>query len=123
MTVEQLAEQYIDNHSAMLVKATKTATDLIEQAYIAGYNEAQNTITQCNRSALSGVKWHKVADGDLPDTDRTVLAVTQIGGNPNYAYLASYREDTELKWACWKNNMQREVVEPIAWCEIPTFTE
>lgn len=100
----------------------------VYEAYIAGYNEALEKVKDIKadyevykKSLQNGVKWHKVADGDLPDTDRTVLAITEIGGNPNYAYLASYREDMSLKWACWKNNMQREVVEPIAWCEIPRY--
>ena len=59
MTVEQLAEQWVDEWGICCRAENMNANQFAKQAYIAGYNEAQNTITQCNRSALSGVKWHK----------------------------------------------------------------
>ena len=83
---------------------------------------------------LAGLKagrpqWHKVADGDYPDTDRTVLAYSDDVVSGHYPYFAQYykgftnakKNGVDLNWNCWRNNMQRELVEPTVWCEIPTF--
>ena len=83
---------------------------------------------------LAGLKagrpqWHKVADGDYPDTDRTVLAYSEDVVSGHYPYFAQYykgftnakKNGVDLNWNCWRNNMQRELVEPTVWCEIPTF--
>ena len=120
MTVEQLAEQYAENvNLAFVADHTREA---FEQAYIAGYNEAQNTITQCNRSALSGVKWHKVADGDLPKECTDVLAIDILAGKPSEPSLYHFVTSDTWEWlpkriACLSNEQM------LAWCEIPTFTE
>ena len=74
-------------------------------------------------------QWHEVADGDYPDTDRTVLAYSDDVVSGHYPYFAQYykgftnakKNGVDLNWNCWRNNMQRELVEPTVWCEIPTF--
>ena len=108
MTVEQLAEQYAGNIE--LDTKWNNPRQVIEQAYIAGYNEAQNTITQCNRSALSGVKWHKVADGDLPNNTDNVLSDKGTIVYYNFTYDCWVDERTSVK-----------IDDVIAWCEIPKF--
>ena len=83
---------------------------------------------------LAGLKagrpqWHYVKDGDYPDTDRTVLAYSDDVVSGHYPYFAQYykgftntkENGVDLNWNCWRNNMQRELVEPTVWCELPTF--
>lgn len=109
MTVEQLAKQYTINNYELIEEGQRTDEKARKQAFIAGYAEAQNTIIQCNRSALSGVKWHKVADGDLPKECKMVLVYTKEFG---------------IDLDVWTGTeFEQSVTEPIAWCEIPTFTE
>ena len=102
MTVEQLAEQYAKDYLE-----TRKIFEMLTQAYIAGYNEAQ-----CNRSALSGVKWHKVAD-ELPISDKDKFYLIKDKWN---CYLIARYFNGE-----WSDYTTIEDV--IAWCEIPTFTE
>lgn len=56
-------------------------------------------------------KWHKVADGDLPNDDRIVS--DQEGNNVRYVKRLN-------KWFCRHRTCEAEV---IAWCEIPKYTE
>ena len=116
MTVEQLAEQYAENIE--LDTKWNNPRQVIEQAYIAGYAEAQNTITQCNRSALSGVKWHKVAD-ELPPNNWRGLIYTDTFKRIE-VIIGSYRNDNGNEWYM---NGYITTEPPIAWAEIPTFTE
>lgn len=76
-------------------------------------------------SIRSRVEWHNLKKNpkDLPDSNRPVFAVARVGGNRQYPYLAQYWKGSKVEWCCWRNNMQRELVEPDAWCEIPTFEE
>lgn len=117
MTVEQLAEQYAENIE--LDTKWNNPRQVIEQAYIAGYNEAQNIITQCNRSALSGVKWHKVAEGDLPPNNWRGLIYTDTFKRTE-VIIGSYRNDNGNEWYM---NGYITTEPPITWAEIPTFTE
>ena len=122
MTVEQLAEKWVDEWGICCRAENMNANQFAKQAYIAGYNEAQNTITQCNRSALSGVKWHKVADGDLPKECTDVLAIDILAGKPSEPSLYHFVTSDTWEWlpkriACLSNEQM------LAWCEIPTFTE
>ena len=70
-------------------------------------------------------RWHDLRKNpdDLPDSNRTVFAVARVGGNRQYPYLAQCWKGSKVEWCCWRNNMQRELVEPIAWCEVPQYTE
>ena len=110
MTVEQLAEKWVDEWGVCCRAENMNANQFAKQAYIAGYNEAQNTITQCNRSALSGVKWHKVADGDLPNNTDNVLSDKGTIVYYNFTYDCWVDERTSVK-----------IDDVIAWCEIPKF--
>ena len=54
MTEEEMAEaqNWVITNAKDYNLGDETAFDFAERAFLAGYNEAQNTITQCNRSAL-----------------------------------------------------------------------
>ena len=59
----------------------------------------------------------------VPKKFQYFLWACDCGGNRQYPYLAQYWKGSKVEWCCWMNNMQRELVEPDAWCEIPTFEE
>lgn len=56
-----------------------------------------------------GLKWHKVADGDLPPEDTDVLALLA----DNKIYMAHF----------YRRNVWDKIGPVIAWCEIPQYTE
>ena len=85
-----------------------------KQAYIAGYTEAQNTITQCNRMALrNGIQWHDLRKdpNDLPK-----------GYQENTKFLCSDTEGKTLMLIRYGSFCQGNI-DIIAWCEIPQFKE
>lgn len=95
--VEERAEQYVINNTDESVNSFNG--EQFQKAYIAGAKE-------------NGVKWHKVADGDLPkeeDLEMQVLCLTMEGYQ-----LLSLSSDPKPIFDYYK---------VIAWCEIPTFTE
>lgn len=53
-------------------------------------------------------KWHKVADGDLPDDNRTVL---DEAGDRFYYFRGHFYYESDSRYDC----------QPIAWCEIPQY--
>ena len=124
MKDEEMAEEYAGNISGLDINTTLMVAENKTDAYRLGIYEG----------FLAGLKagrpqWHKVADGDYPDTDRTVLAYSDDVVSGHYPYFAQYykgftnakKNGVDLNWNCWRNNMQRELVEPTVWCEIPTF--
>lgn len=59
------------------------------------------------------IKWHKVADGDLPESLMSVI--NQDGEKVVYNdYCKTWRYDDTNEYFC---------ATPIAWCEIPKFGE
>ena len=120
MTVEQLAEQYADNIN--LDTKWNNPRQVVEQAYIAGYAEAYmvravaqfaKELKKCDealqKKGYALVQWHKVADGDLPKECKMVLVYTKEFG---------------IDLDVWTGTeFEQSVTEPIAWCEIPAFTE
>ena len=70
---------------------------------------------------LAGLKagrpqWHKVADGDLPNTEREVL-IFMWG-----SYYLGYYKQYDGKDSSWHfEDFDEESEQVIAWCEIPTF--
>lgn len=92
-----------------------------KQAYIAGYTEAQNTITQCNRMALrNGIQWHDLRKDpkDLPNDDRIVY-VASLSSYEAKENVFDYMFDSWLG-DDWFYNAVNDV---IAWCENPQFKE
>lgn len=74
---EKLVEEYIKENGIY------TGDDIVKQAFLAGYHQAQNTITQCNRMALQGERWHYVKD-ELPEKKYDKVEVTVV-------YLNAYK--------------------------------
>lgn len=114
MTDEEMAEEYANNQVGC--GDGYYEWDDVKDGFLAGLKAGRP-------------QWHKVADGDYPDTDRTVLAYSDDVVSGHYPYFAQYykgftnekKNGVDLNWNCWRNNMQRELVEPTVWCEIPTF--
>lgn len=63
-------------------------------------------------------KWHKVADGDLPDTERKVLVFMWD------SYYLGYYKQYDGEDSSWHfEDFDEESEQVIAWCEIPKYTE
>ena len=62
-------------------------------------------------------KWHKVADGDYPPCEKdncTINVLTNLGDIAYYNYTLE----------CWvAEPSSAEIDPPIAWCEIPKYTD
>lgn len=140
MSIEERAEQYCDKVHAE--KSTYTPENPrvsnryslldVQEAYIAGYNDALEEIQKNGLALQSDMdktieqnfalkrelekvnKWHKVADGDLPN--KGVLCAVLLVNND--LILARLREDN-----VWTTNEHNAFENVIAWCEIPRFTE
>lgn len=76
-----------------------------------GYNKAREE---------NKLKWHKIADGDYPSYEEgnngnnTITVLTNEGDIAYYSY----------NYYCWiAEPSSVEIDPPIAWCEIPKFTE
>ena len=112
MTLEEKAEKYARKTKKVDWEGFDVDKEARKEGYIAGATE-------------NGIIWHDLRKNpdDLPDSNRTVFAVARVGGNRQYPYLAQYWKGSKVEWCCWMNNMQRELVEPDAWCEIPEFEE
>ena len=83
-----------------------------------GFNSKEPLGKIAVRTYLAGLKagrlkWHKVADGDLPKEDTTVLTCYQ--GRYAILYDVDYYCNKCFKW--------KDLRDIIAWCEIPKYTE
>jgi len=63
-------------------------------------------------------EWHKVADGDLPNTVREVLVFMW-----DSYYLGYYKPHNGEDSSWHFNDFDEKSEEVIAWCEIPQYTE
>ena len=62
-------------------------------------------------------QWHKIADGDYPPYDKCNCSINVF---TNSGHIAYYNYDDE----CWIEVFSViEINPPIAWCEIPKYTE
>ena len=76
----------------------------IEQAYLAGLKAGRP-------------EWNKVADGDYPPCEKGNYTINVLTNYGDIAYY-DYNED------CWiAEPSSVEIDPPIAWCEIPKYTE
>ena len=109
MTDEETAEEYakglcktctVDTCRYNIFQ-TCAIKESIKQAHLAGLN-------------ASRPKWHKVADGDLPNENKRYLCKIKgfVGGGISYECF-----DYDIEYSSWKNACG-DVIE---WCEIPTF--
>ena len=87
------------------------------ELYIAGYTDAQNTITQCNRMALSnGIQWHDLRKdpNDLPKESCSVLVAYEYDDK---TYTDNYINDKEKNIIGWESEYKEPYCSPrvIAW--------
>lgn len=94
---EKQAERYVNGIPIFADEGEGFSRTQMKQAYLAGLK-------------VGRPKWHKVADGDLPKDSRTVL---DERGNRFYYFRGHFYYESEsiFDW------------QPIAWCEIPKYTE
>lgn len=83
------------------------------------YEEGQSDYAALKQAHLAGLeagrpKWHKVADGDLPNENKRYLCKIKgfVGSGISYECF-----DYDTEYSSWKNACG-DVIE---WCEIPTF--
>lgn len=96
MTDEEMAEQYaVENWEHY--EEGQTDYKALKQAYLAGLKAGRP-------------KWHKVANGDLPDNTDSVLSDKGVIVYYNFTH------------ACWVDERASvEIDDVIAWCEIPKW--
>lgn len=98
MTDEEKAEKYAD----WFWGASPSTQRAIKQAFLAGLKAGKP-------------KWHKVADGDLPEYRYYVLV--SRGTRTDKALYNKYEE----KWYSYYDDDELDNV--TAWCEIPKYEE
>lgn len=87
-----------------------------DEAFIKGYRLSEKRIKELE-AQVEKMKWHKVADGDLPKEGVEVLnkdgdkVIYDAGGSQGWMAYSEY---------CGR---YVEVDEPVAWCEIPKYIE
>ena len=110
MTEEELAKEYVDKLYAEKV----SKEDYDKDGRILYRSE---DISDAFLNGLNGKKpkWHKVADGDLPKDEDYKWCISSNG----VYYVARYEE----LFVSWTSQEHKEVCCPIAWCEIPQYTE
>lgn len=129
MTVEERAKESWWNSE--VASGGMSSQENYVQGYIAGYkqgraDESINAVEQMNskikelhsdltHKGYAVIQWHKVADGDLPKENRSVISYVQT--SIGYEYIMAHH-NTE-----WYSDSGLKIEPPIAWTEIPTFTE
>ena len=99
MTDEEMAEEY-STENWEYYEDSKA----LKQAYLAGLKAGRP-------------QWHKVADGYYPPYDKCNCSINVF---TNSGHIAYYNYDDE----CWIEVVSViEINPPIAWCEIPKYTE
>lgn len=97
----------------ILNKAHDYARNNIERTEEGGYDiiEEMRFVNAYLAGAKDNVpQWHKVADGDLPEDNRVVL---DEAGDRFYYFRGHFYYENDSRFDC----------QPIAWCEIPTYSE
>ena len=100
MTYEEMAYEYAkyDDNGRVSVNDDKF------KAFLAGFKAGKP-------------KWHKVADGNYPPCEKGYYTVNVL---TNYGDIAYY----DYNDGCWiAEPSSVEIDPPIAWCEIPKYTE
>ena len=135
MTDEEMAEKYAKANVHYEIAKRENGTDYakevsnvtIKQAYLAGLKAGRETEREyVKNNAFTSMKeqglfpfgkWHKVADGDYPPYDKRNCIINVF---TNSGHIAYYNYDDE----CWIEVFSViEINPPIAWCEIPKYTE
>ena len=135
MTDEEMVEKYAKGNVHYEIAKRENGADYakevsnvtIKQAYLAGLKAGRETEREyVKNNAFTSMKeqglfpfgkWHKVADGDYPPYDKCNCSINVF---TNSGHIAYYNYDDE----CWIEVFSViEINPPIAWCEIPKYTE
>jgi hypothetical protein len=96
MTDEEMAKEYANPWETSLAYVS------VKEAFLAGLKAGKDMNVP--------IKWHKVADGDLPDNTDSVLSDKGVIVYYNFTH------------ACWVDERASvEIDEVIAWCELPKW--
>ena len=117
MTDEEMAEEYCNNEVPF------DTTENGEKLY------TENDLKYAHLAGLKAgrTKWHKVADGDLPEYGVEVL--DENGDKVRYemeGYAGYSGQLPSLSgWIAYSEYEERdvEIDAPVAWCEVPQYTE
>ena len=107
MTEDEMAKEYCNNEVPF------DTTDSGEKLY------TENDLKHAYLAGLKAgkPKWHKVADGDYPPSERGNYSINVLTDCGDIAY---YNYDME----CWiAEPSSAEINPPVAWCEIPKLEE
>ena len=107
MTDKEMAEKTVMSHAEKAIQEQIPYFEFAEQMFLAGLKAGKP-------------KWHKVADGDLPEDGKLVISnegsfVFYKFIKNDYSYWFEFRLNYDIKLSKWE--------EPTAWCEIPKYME
>ena len=107
--IKELARKYINSctkRAGFVILTEGIMNDFID-LFVAGFMKCLE---------LNEIKWHKVADGDLPKENKRYLCKIKgfVGSGISYECF-----DYDTEYSSWKNACG-DVIE---WCEIPKYTE
>lgn len=68
-------------------------------------------------------KWHKVADGDLPEEDKSIMIYAKLADGVAVGKRRKQGKVYEWYFATYDGTFCLRDKEVIAWCEIPKYTE
>lgn len=102
---KKMAEKWV-NMNTHFIKGS-VSFDRATETYLAGFKAGR-------------LKWHKVADGDLPKECSQVLCYCKSTGFKFYCIGHVIIVDNKSTW--WSNRGS-EKLKVIAWCEMPKYTE
>ena len=108
MTDEEMAKEYVDENGFGSDCNNLTSFDAnmeIEKAFLAGLKAGR-------------LKWHKVADGDLPIEKKLYLVAIKENGLA-ISYFNGIHWETKYNLGDYGHLVEKV----IAWCEIPKYTE
>lgn len=107
--IKELARKYINSctkRAGFVILTEGIMNDFID-LFVAGFMKCLE---------LNEIKWHKVADGDLPKENKRYLCKIKefVGSGISYECF-----DYDTEYSSWKNACG----DVIAWCEIQKYTE
>ena len=107
--IKELARKYINSctkRAGFVILTEGIMNDFID-LFVAGFMKCLE---------LNEIKWHKVADGDLPKENKRYLCKIKgfVGSGISYECF-----DYDTEYSSWKNACGDVIV----WCEIPKYTE
>ncbi len=104
MTDEKLAEEWVKEHFNLYIPQERA----VKQAFLAGLKAGRP-------------KWHKVADGDLPEEDKSIMIYAKLADGVAVGKRRKQGKVYEWYFATYDGTFCLRDKEVIAWCEIPKY--